>query len=77
MKYRNKSTGIIVEPSCELAAQAFLNPPWEEVQECLQSEQTATSPLQKQMNISVSDTQATAKTENVGKNSARRTKKSS
>jgi len=29
-KYQNKQTGIIVEPSCDVSALAFLMPPWEE-----------------------------------------------
>lgn len=32
MKYRNRRTGLIVEPSCDVAVQAFARSPnWEEV----------------------------------------------
>ena len=62
MRYKNKYTGIIVKPSCALAAQTFIQSPiWEEVQECSKSEQTPISAENLQMNTSPVDIEAQSK----------------
>lgn len=56
MKYKNTKTGVIVEPSSDLAAQAFACEPWEEYEEAPKGD-VADKPLSK---MTAAELEATA-----------------